>query len=111
MSYNIAFIGYNEEQTCRYLEDLAVVNADLVKRFERRNHRVLLKDGTVISGVLSAPDFLHGRKFDQVIVADDRRCQIIYRRGRVLAELGRCLCGSIVPEEFQWQFYDLDADV
>ena len=111
MAYNIAFIGYNEEQTRRYLEDLAVVNADQVRRVDRRNGCVILKDGTTITRVLPIPEFLHGRRFDQVIVADDRRLHILFRRGPELRELDRCMAGSVVPEHFRWQFYDLDAEV
>lgn len=110
MAYNIAFIGWNEEQTRRYLEDLAVVNADQVYRFDRRNGRVILKDGTTITRVLPVPEFLKGRRFDQVIVADDRRLGIVFRRGPELEELDRCMSTSIVPEHFRWLFYDLDVD-
>ena len=111
MGYKIAFIGYNEEQTRRYLEDLAIVNADQVYRFDRRNGRVDLKDGTTITAVKPVPEFLIGRRFDQVIVADDRRLEVLYRRAPELRELDRCMSRSIVPEHFRWQFYNLDAEV
>ena len=111
MAYSIAFIGYNEEQTRRYLEDLAAVNADQVRRFDRRNGCITLKDGTTITRVLPVPDFLRGRRFDQVIVADDRRLQVFDRRYPEMMELNRCMGGSIVPEHFRWQLYDLDAEV
>lgn len=111
MAYKIAFIGYNEEQTRRYLEDLAVVNADQVYRFDRRNGQVIMRDGTTITRVLPSPAFLKGRRFDQVIVADDRRLNVLERRYPEIMELGRCMVGSIVPEHFRWQLYDLDAEV
>ena len=111
MAYNIAFIGWTEEMTRRYLEDLAVVNADQVYRFDRRNGRVILKDGTTITRVLPVPEFLHGRRFDQVIVADDRRLNVVVTRWPELVALRRCMERSEVPTAFQWQFYDLDAKV
>lgn len=111
MAYNIAFIGYNEEHTRRYLEELAVVNADQVHRFDRRNGRVILKDGTTITRVLPVPEFLHGRRFDQVIVADDHRLNVVVNRWPELVALRRCMEGSEVPTAFQWMFYDLDSEV
>lgn len=111
MAYNIAFIGYNEEQTRRYLEELVVINADQVRWFDRRNGCVILKDGTTITRVHPIPDFLRGRWFDQVIVADDYRLEIVPVRWPVFSELYRCLERSQVPEDFRWQFYDLDSKV
>ena len=111
MAYNIAFIGYNEEQTHRYLEDLAVVNADQLRIFNRRCGIVELMDGTIITAVKPVPEFLCGRRFDQVIVADDRRMNVLGRRAPEMRELDRCMAGSIVPEHFRWQLYDLDAEV
>lgn len=111
MPYNIAFIGYNEEQTRMYLEDLVRVNADQVLRFDRRHGQAILKDGTIITRVIPVPEFLKGRRFDQVIVADDRRLNLVGRRYPEIVELDRCMAGSIVPDHFRWQFYDLDAEV
>lgn len=109
MAYNIAFIGINEEQTRKYFEDLAVVNADQVRRFDRQNGYIILLDGSTITRVKSTPEFLRGRRFDQVIYADDRRLCISYIRYYEIRELARCMDGSEVPEMFRWQFYDLDA--
>ena len=111
MAYNIAFIGYNEEQTHRYLEDLAVVNAEQIRRFDKRNGVITLKDGTTITAVRPVPEFLYGRWFDQVIIADDRRLDIIERRFPEILALGRCMSDSVVPVDFRWQVYDLDAVV
>ena len=111
MAYNIAFIGYNEAQTRTYLCDLARVNADQVRYFAPRNGLVILEDGTTITAVKPVPEFLRGRRFDQVIVADDRRMNVFGRRAPEMRELDRCMAGSRVPEDFRWQLYDLDAEV
>ena len=111
MAYNIAFIGYNEEQTRRYLEDLARVNAEQVQRFDKRNGVVTLKDGTTITAVKADTEFLNGRRFDQVIVADDRRLDVVERRFPEILALGRCMSNSVVPVDYRWQVYDLDAVV
>lgn len=108
---NIAFIGYDERLTRIYFEDLAVVNADQVLRFDRRKGQILLRDGTQITLVSPDPCFLQSRQFDQVIVADDRRLEIFFKRRPELKELARRMDRSPVPEEFRWLFYDLDAEV
>lgn len=111
MAYKIAFIGYNEALTNTYFVDLAAVNADQVARFDRRAGRIVLRDGTTITKVLPCPEFLRGKQFDQVIVADDRRRRAFFRRAPEIAELVRCMRHSEVPEEFRWCVYDLDAEV
>lgn len=111
MAYKIAFIGYNEELTRICLQDLAIVNAEQVSRFDRRQGCITLKDGTTITAVRPVPEFLYGRYFDQVIVADDRRLTILDRRHPEIVALDRCMAYSIVPEHFRWQFFDLDAEV
>lgn len=110
MSLKIAFIGYNEKQTNLYFREFAKVNADQVARFDQRAGRILLKDGTEITRVSSNPVFLKGRRFDQVIFADDSRFEGLRRRGPEVYALTMCCAGSVVPEEFRWEFYFLDED-
>ena len=111
MAYKLAFIGYDNRQTGIYFEDFAIINRDKVARFDKIHGRILLRDGTEILRFSSAPDFLWGRQFDQVIVADDRRRATCIRRRPELDALGCRMAGSIVPEEFRYIFYDLDAEV
>lgn len=111
MKYNIAFIGYNEEQTRLGLDSLVRDNADQVVFYDRRRGVVKLLDGTTIYRVQGFPEFLYGRRFDQAIVADDRRRLVYSVRWPVLHELDRCMAGSVVPEELRWCFYNLDAEV
>lgn len=111
MALDIAFIGWNEAQTRIYFEDLAVVNADQVRRYDKREGIILLRDGTRITRVVPVPSFTVGRRFDQIIVADDRRLSIIDRRYPEILELIRCCERSVVPVDFRIQHYDLDAEV
>lgn len=111
MAYKIAFIGYNEEQTRRYLEEFVMINNDQVRHFNRRDGIVYLMDNTTITAVKPIPEFLRARRFDQTIVADDRRLNVFDRRYPEFMELERCMAGSIVPEHFRWQLYNLDAEV
>jgi hypothetical protein len=109
----IAFLGYSAEQTARYLQQLAVDNVEQVRRYEKHRNRVLLKDGTEIIGIL--PGFFaqrpDGHRFDQVIIADDNRLEILRHRAYDLNVLDMyCRC-SVVPNEYRYQYYDLDAEV
>lgn len=106
----IAFLAWGLAAADRYLEQLVADNDDQVKRYILR-HTVILTDGTEISRIsVSDPSALRGRRFDQVIIADDRRMQILERRQPELHELARCCAGSIIPEEFRFQIYDLDEE-
>ena len=107
----IAFLAWDLRATDRYLAQLVADNADQVKEYIR-GHAVLLKDGTEIYRVcVSDPVALHTRYFDQVIIADDRRLQIMEKHSATLRALDWCCRHSSVPEEFRRQIYDLDAEV
>lgn len=109
MPLKIAFIAWSAHHSDIYLERLAVDNVDQVKRYERKRGCILLRDGTEIINV----NHLHGwegYRFDQIIVADDWRMGILLKRWDELEELEyRCRC-SIVPEEYRYQFYIIDAE-
>lgn len=108
----IAFIGFNAKHTNHALERLAVDNADQVKRYDRRQGRIELRDGTEIVAVPAAdPVWMHGRRFDQIIIADDWRLMIMEHLREELRALGWCCQHSIVPEEYRLQIYDMDAEV
>lgn len=108
----IAFIGFNAEQTHAALLQLAVDNADKVKRFDRRQGRIMLQDGTEIMAVPPGnPVAIHGRRFDQIIIADDWRVYIERILRQELAALDCCCQHSSVPEEYRLQIYDMDAEV
>ena len=107
----IAFLAWDMKAADRYMQQLVADNADQVKRYILR-HTVILTDGTEICRVsVSDPAALHGRRFDQIIIADDRRLEIMQYRAAELRALDWCCRGSIVPEEFRRQIYDLDAEV
>ena len=107
----IAFLAWDLKAADRYMEQLVADNADQVKRYILR-HTVILTDGTEICRVCTSdPVTLHGRRYDQVIIADDRRMEIMQRHRATLRALDWCCSGSIVPEEYRWQIYDLDAEV
>ena len=109
MPLKIAFIAWDRRNADNHLLQLAVDNADQVKRFERNRGRILLTDGTEIVSVHHLPG-LEGRRFDQYIIADDRRMHVVKFHGAALNELDYRCQGSIVPEEYRCQFYNVDEE-
>lgn len=114
MPLKIAFLGWDARLTARYLRMLQLDNEGQVKTpagSQPRLDKVVLRDGTEIINVYSIGlKFLEGWRFDQVILADDRRMEIKERHRRVIAELlHRCGCSN-VPEEFRLQIYDIDEE-
>ena len=106
----IAFLAWSAVFAAETLHTLAIANADQVQSHERSRGRVILKDGTVIQTVYPGK-CLEGLRFDQVIVADDHRLRLLHYRGALLNELADRCQGSKVPEDYRFQFYDLDAEV
>ena len=105
----IVFLGWDAAQTDRYLSQMAEDNADQVDRYDRRQGLLKLKDGTEIINAYRIGK-IHGRKYDQVILADDRRREIMEHNRKDIAELLRRCQSSIIPEEFHLQFYDIDEE-
>lgn len=82
MALNLVFIGCNEEQTRRYFREFIEMNKEQVQDYPLTRNTatawlcptvVWLKDGTLIRRVPSSLERLDGLRFDQVIVACDRR--------------------------------------
>lgn len=110
MALEIAFLGYNEEQTRQFFKQFAEDNRDQVNGYNFTHGLILLKDGTKIRRVSAAPEWITGRRFDQIIVADDLRQNIMFNRWDELNALDRCCTGSVVPEQFRYQFYITDEE-
>ncbi len=105
----IAFVAANASQNTHWFRDFRRINGDII----RRNYRnyVELQDGTEIVPVISNRD-LCGSRFDQVIVADDRRRLLLSENGIIATIINEIMATSSrrIPDEFFIQIYDLDAD-
>lgn len=109
MPLKIAFLGYNAPLTDRYLDQLARDNAEQVDRYLRFARRLYLRDGTEIIGIVS-PRQADGLRFDQIILADDRRMEITRNQAATIGRLLDCCTGSIIPSDFRVQIYDIDEE-
>lgn len=109
MPLRIAFIGYNFKLTWLYFDQMVYANKEPGSRYYRIAGVLYLPDGTEIHRISTPyPADLRRWRFDQVILADDRRMNILEARADFLAVLRQCMACSIIPEEFRWLVYDLD---
>ena len=104
---NIAFIGYNRKRTHDYFEELFVENLKDVKLVDLKSGVMILKDGTIIRRVDDLDDCAHCR-FDQIIIADDSRMNVLVDRADLIAAVELTMLLSCVPEDFQRMFYNTD---
>lgn len=105
----IAFYGYNPRLTSRFLRELAEDNHTIVREYDFRRNRITLDDGTLIVGVVSEMALWDGIRYDQIIICDDRRMEILLDRWDTIARLKQMRAYSDVPEEFGIQYFDVDA--
>lgn len=104
----IALLTWSARQSNEYLTQLAVDNAEQLKRVDLYRYRLILKDGTTIFGVHPGT-FTEGLRIDQIIVATD--CGpyplVLHPVFKKLLYHCRCTC---VPEDFRVQFYHLGRE-
>ena len=108
MGRSIAFVGYDARQTRMSFTRFALDNAAQLRTPWPRPYYVVLHDGTKIFAVTSPVD-LHGRRIDQIILADDSRGLILLKQAPLIARLLEAQGRSDIPAEFAIQWYDLDA--
>ena len=120
MALNLVFIGYNEEQTRRYFKEFIESNKDQVQDYPLTRNTatswicptaVWLTDGTWIRRVPSEIARLAGLRFDQIIVACDRRGVWNWpdERLELLQHLYRNAQRRQVLEEDTVLIYEIDA--
>lgn len=110
MSLRIAFIGYDENQTCTYFRELAELNSERIGICDLSQGRIVLRDGTEILRISPNVRFV-SLNFDQIIISDDSRNSAAVKNHSLLCILAQRLLRSSVPPEFRWQYYNLDAEV
>lgn len=106
----IAFMGRDLRITNLFLRQFVEDNEDQVAH--HRNERVILKDGTIIEAIYPAMvrTRIDGRRYDQLILADDARGMIEIDAIREIEIIKwTAMCCSCVPEEYQILRYNADA--
>lgn len=100
--YKIAFIGFNATLTDKGLRDFARDNEEQLRSYSYNRREAVLEDGTIVKALGIDRSNLCGRVFDQIILCDDERWSILYKRAKDI-ELIKDLCmrRTIVPDEFQ----------
>ena len=111
MPLKIAFIGYNNRLTQQALQQFAIDNHEQVYKYDKQSGLVLLWDGTVIEAITSSKSCLDGKRYDQTILADGERLAILQKRAHEIAWLRHTMQYNGVPEEWQFQWYNMDAQL
>lgn len=111
MALRLAFIGCNEEETRRYFAEFKEINQDQIWGFDPINGFIRMVDGTTIYRVSDIPSRVAGSRFDQIIVACDRRGVWNWsdKRLELLQGLYRQAWRHQVPEEDTVLIYEIDA--
>lgn len=111
MAFNIAFVGYDTRQSISFFRQLAEDNREQIRICQLAQGRIVLMDGTTIIRAQTTVEWLKGRRFDQIIVADDRRGMVQINQINLLCALEEACRHSIVPGEFRCIFYCTDEEV
>lgn len=111
ITFNIGFLGYTSELSIKGLRQFAENNKDEIRNVRNSNIdcELYLKDGTIIRAITYSERFLHGYKFDQLILFDDNRWNI--GRERYQWEMidkirTYSMALSYVPDECQILYYE-----
>lgn len=106
----VAVIGYNAPCSIRAMYEVARACEDDRPIFNVRDRRVVMESGTVFEAIIGDCRDWHrykGFKYDQLIIVDDQRFQVLISRSGILEQLFEALNDrSCVPEEFRVQFYE-----
>lgn len=107
--FDLAFLGYTRELSVKGLRQFAENNKEQVEkfRFNSCDCELYLKDGTRIKAIGYSENWLHGYKFDQLILFDDDRWNIKTHKAEGIRMIKACtMYMSNVPEEFQILRYE-----
>lgn len=111
MALRLAFVGWGPFHTRLSFHQFFLDNKEQVERFDTVQNRIVLRDGTVIKALLVPPRSTDGLRFDQVIVADDRRLRLLHGDSYMVYLLRHIMGYSGTPEDYKFIVYDLDANV
>ena len=96
----IGLIAYNREQSQSAIKDFAKNNEEQIIFFSK--DKIKLRDGTEIYVLHDNEYDLRGRKFDQLILCDDDRWDIIHQKGDFIARVlnNNVFYNSCVPYDY-----------
>jgi hypothetical protein len=106
MKLRVAVIGYTYELSCRAIRILAKSDESKIKTVKKS--QIIMEDDTEYFAISpDSYDSLRGYKFDQLIIVDDDRWEILYKHCGIINYIKqRILYYSFVPESFQVQKFE-----
>jgi len=106
----LAFVGFNARQTREYFQQFVQDNWEQIYVYDPQVGWARFFDGTVVKCIPSTEQVKRdGLRYDQIILADDRRMMIWKERSELLCFLNDCCRYSQIPHDFRYQIYDIDA--
>lgn len=110
ITFDLAFLGYTKELSVYGLRQFAENNKEQTLKFRNSPYdcELYLTDGTRIKAIGYGEErWLHGYKFDQLILFDDNRWLIeINKAGYINDIIRHTMYISNVPKEFQVLNYE-----
>jgi len=107
--FDIGFLGYTSDLSKYGLKQFYENNIEHVEKFKFNSCdcELYLKDGTRIKAITYGERFLHGYKFDQLMLFDDNRWLIMDKRYKEIHEIQEStMYMSNVPDDYQVLFYE-----
>lgn len=107
-------MGYNSEITKSMFKWFCENNKEEIKLCRNRGSDlfVIFKDGSEVIGITSSVNYMRGYKFDQLILCDDERWEIYWkRRSDINGLMDFTMNITNVPEEYQILEYLYDKRI
>lgn len=108
INLRVAFLGYNLEQTKIAFNDFVRENIDQIRDYDLAKGTAELFDGTVVWRVDDEKSRIFGNHYDQYILADDKRKEILFRQKEKIFYLKERTTRQ-VPEDYIMIWYDFDC--
>ena len=106
-SLTIGFMGYDTQQTLYGMQQFAENNEEQIAIYKSNGYDMYLKDGTYIVGIFpSREKDYYKYRFDQLILFDDDRWNIIHERSEDIKIIFDSMAHfSCVPDEYKIMNY------
>jgi len=107
--FDIAFLGYTSELSRYGLKQFYENNIEQVEKFRINAYdcELHLKDGTTIKVITYSERYLHGYKFDQLMLFDDSRWLIMDKKYKEIHEIQEStMYMTNVPYDYRLLLYE-----
>jgi adenylate kinase len=101
---NIAVVGYNNDLSLKAARELATNDMDSEIVLANKN-TIMMKDGTHYIPIGNANQ-IRGCRYDQIILVDDERWEVLVKRANDINEVRLMLSGTLDGSPYETQHYE-----